>query len=941
MKIKLLTLIIFLTSGFAAIAQTTQITGKVTSQRSLDALAGTNIQIIGTNIKVQTDNNGNYTLRGVTPGKKQIEFSNIAFQTKTLTVEVSISQVIVLDVSLDDKASVLEEVKVTAAGRRNKTASISSVISEQKITRAVISGISRQQIAVSQDNNAAQVMQRVPGVTITENRFVMIRGLSERYNNVMINDVVAPSTEVDKRTFSFDLIPSNALDRMLVFKSASPDNPGDFAGGVIKLHTNNSVEKPFTEISFGMGLRQNTTFQDFYQSNGGGTDLLGFDNGFRNLPSNFPSTRRMQEASRSSQLRERAGRMLVNNWDVNRTTALPDFKFGFSMGRRFNIGRIKTTNITAVEISQSFQQYQRDFFRYFELDPARPTVVDQRFAYLDDVFEKQNRISVMSNFTFTINNRNTIRFSNLFNQIGETETNLRQGEDFIQTLGWRRHYLLGYRSRSIYSGQFEGIHNIGDNKLRWVLGGSFLYENEPDLRRFRTYAPGGPNTPKDNFTMITPPSSNLFDASRYYGNLFEFSVNQGLDFTKSLGGFGKFKKELKLGYYIDYRFRDFSSRYMSFLIPGSIGAARKNELENQPLSSIFSRANISATNGYVLEEGTRPQDSYDASNFLTAGYVSTSLPFEKFTISGGVRAEYNVQTLNSFTGLTSVNVNNPVLSILPSVNMIYEFSEKKQLRLGYGRTVNRPEFRELAPFLFYDYKLDAGRVGNPNLVTATIDNIDLRYEIYPRLGETVSFGAFFKYFDNPIENINIITTEQPQFTYANADYAYNYGAEFEFRKSLDQFFKKGFLSKVSVNLNATYIFSEVNLGRTASAQTRVRPLQGQSPYIVNFVANYNDAKRNTIVSLAYNIFGSRIFAVGDLNNPDIHELPRHSLDLTFSKTFKRMGFKAGIQDLLNYRYRFFQDTDRNASPFDNIDKPIFTFRRGTLLNLSVTYQLNK
>jgi outer membrane receptor for ferrienterochelin and colicin len=941
MKIKSFLLFIFIISVSGIIAQTTQVTGKVTSQRSLDILPGTDIKILGTNIKTQTDKNGNYTLNGVTPGKKQIEFSNIAYAKKIILVDVSPSQLVVIDVAMEDKASELTEVKVSSTSRKNKPATISSIISEQRTTRAVISGISKQQIAFSQDNNAAQVMQRVPGVTITENRFVMIRGLNERYNSVMINDVMAPSTEIDKRTFSFDLIPSSALDRMLVFKSASPENPGDFAGGVIKLYTNNSVDNPFTDISIGMGLRQNTTFQNYYQSKGSSTDFAGFDNNYRSLPANFPTTNRLQNESRTSHYRESVAKMLPNNWDVNSSMALPDLKIGINLGRKFKLFGKKVSNVSSIDISQSFQSYQRDFYRYFELDRVRPNIVDQRFKYLDDVHEKQNRIAVMSNFTLELNSRNTIKFSNLFNQLGENETNLRQGEDFIQTLGWRRHYMLGYRSRSIYSGQLEGIHNIGSDKFKWVIGGSFLNENEPDLRRFRTYAQGGASTPKDNYTLITPPSSNLFDASRYYGNLLEFSINNGMDYTKSLGGFGKLKRELKFGYYIDYRYRDFASRYMSFLIPGSIGSARKNELENQPLSRIFSMPNISAKDGYILEEGTRPQDSYDASNFLTAGYISTTLPFEKFVISGGVRVEHNTQNLNSFTGLNPVSVNNPVLSVLPSVNMIYELSETKQVRLGYGRTLNRPEFRELAPFLFYDYKLDAGRVGNPKLTTASIDNIDIRFESYPRVGELISIGAFAKYFDNPIENINIITTEQPQFTYANADYAFNYGAELELRKSLDQYFKKGFFSKMTLNLNATYIFSEVNLGKTASAQNRVRPLQGQSPYIVNFVATYNDTKRKNLLSLSYNVFGSRIFAVGDLNNPDIHELPRHSLDLTYSKTFDRLVIKAGIQDILNSRFRFYQDTDRNASPFNNIDRPVFTFARGTLLNLTFTYKLNR
>jgi hypothetical protein len=921
----------------ALFSQTANITGKVTGAKNLEGIPGTTVTIIERNISTTSDNNGIYKINDVKPGKVTVEFSNVAYETRKFSIDITPGQVLVLDAPLNMKGEELEGVVVT---NRRRTGSINSVISDIKNTKAVASGISKQQIAISQDNNAAEVMSRVSGVTVIGNRFVMVRGLSERYNNIMINDVIAPSTEVDKRTFSFDLIPSGSLDRMLLYKSATAENPGDFAGAVIKVYTNNDVPNNFTELSFGAGFRTNTTFQPYFQSKGSPTDMLGFDNGFRNLPSNFPTTNTMQSVPRSSPIRQSAGRILENNWDVRQTTAIPDFKVGFSMGRKFNIGKIQASNITVLDYAQRYVHYNRDFTRFFEYDPIRPQELDQRFAFLDDIYEKDNRFSLMSNFLFRLNNRSTIKFSNLFNQIGENETNLRQGEDFIQTLGWRRHYQFDYRSRSIYSGQFEGNHNLNPaNKLKWVLGGSFLLENQPDLRRFRTFAPDGAGTPKDNFTMITPPSSNLFDASRYFGDLFEFSVNQGLDYTHIFGTSGKKNKELKLGYYVDYRYRDFESRYMSFLIPGNVGPDRKQFLENQPLATIFSAENISTQNGYVLEEGTRPQDSYEASNFLTAGYASAVIPVGNFVITAGARAEYNIQKLDAIQGLIPISVDNPVLSILPSVNVLYEHSPKAQFRLGYGSTVNRPEFRELAPFSFYDFKLDANKVGEPTLTNAQIHNIDLRYELYPRLGESISIGAFFKYFNDPIENRSIITTELPTFTYINADYAYNYGLELELRKSLDQVFNNVFLSKLSLNLNATYIYSIVDLGTQASAQQRERPLQGQSPYIVNSIIGYNDLKKKNSAALSYNVFGRRLFAVGDINNPDIWEMPRHSLDFTFTKSFNAFALKAGLQDILNYKYNFVQDSDRDGKVNNDIDRTVFSFRRGALLNFTFTFKL--
>jgi outer membrane receptor protein involved in Fe transport len=294
--------------------------------------------------------------------------------------------------------------------------------------------------------------------------------------------------------------------------------------------------------------------------------------------------------------------------------------------------------------------------------------------------------------------------------------------------------------------------------------------------------------------------------------------------------------------------------------------------------------------------------------------------------------------MNSRNDFEPIKVNNPVTSFMPFGNLAYNVNSNTIIRAAYSRTVNRPEFRELAPFLFYDYKLEAGRVGNPRLVTATIDNADLRFELYPRNGEIFSIGAFYKYFTNPIENRTIITTEQPTFTYINADFAKAYGLEVEFRKSFKGVTNSAFIDNFSVNMNASLIFSEVDLGSSAVAQERERALQGQSPYIVNAALYYAD-QSNLNISLIYNIFGERIFSVGDDLFPTIYELPRNSVDITISKQVgNRVTYKFGIQDLLNARFRFHEDSDRNAT-INERDNVIFSFRRGTLFSLSATYNL--
>lgn len=931
---KLLNLI-FVMASLSLTAQTGTIEGLILDKETKETIIGAYVLVDGTQEGTTTDIDGIYVLR-LAPGKYNLTIQNIGYaniQIRDVVVEAGKKTEV--NATMETESVKLSEVVITDVRKTNTDV---AVLLEVKKAKQVVSAISNQQIAKSQDNNAAQVMQRIPGVTIVENRFVMVRGLAERYNNVLINNVVAPSTEVDKRTFSFDLISSGALDRMLIYKSGSADLPGDFSGAVIKIFTIEDVQENFFKINLGLGYRQNTSLGDFYQSKGSSTDFLGFDNGYRGLPSSFPDISDLQKSNRNAQLRKDAATSLPNNFVALKSMATPDYSVGISFGRNFNFNNgNKLTNVTNIGLSTSFQHYDRDFNRYFEWEDRNKTIL-KRFEYLDQTYEKENKVSVLSNWSLQLGTKSRLKFKNLFNQIGENETVIRMGTDYIQRVGEElRNYLLGYRSRTIYTGQLEGDHSLSPKaSINWVTGGSYLNENEPDLRRFRTFRKVSAGDV--NYTIQLPPSSNLFETGRYYGKLFEYSLNNGLNFTYKPKGEDKSGAVLKTGYYADYRSRDFNSRYVSYLYPGFFDPSVGQQLISLPLDKVFSNENIKTKDGFVIEEGTRPIDSYDASNLLMAGYVNGEIPVGNFTLNAGLRAEHNTQKLNSSNDFEKISVNQPVLSLLPFANAGYNLTDKSILRIGYGRTVNRPEFRELAPFLFYDYNLEAARVGNPDLKIATIDNIDLRYEYYPRNGELFSVAAFYKHFSNPIENKTIITTEQPQFTYINASFARNYGTEVEFRKSLRGVTNSTFIDNISVNLNGSLIFSNVDLGDIALAQQRTRALQGQSPYIVNAALYYGGPKR-TNVNIIYNVFGSRIFSVGDVLFPTIYERPRNSLDINFSKTIKdKITYKLGITDLLNARYRFYQDSDRNEK-IDSNDDVIFSFKRGTLFTFNLSYSL--
>ncbi len=328
----------------------------------------------------------------------------------------------------------------------------------------------------------------------------------------------------------------------------------------------------------------------------------------------------------------------------------------------------------------------------------------------------------------------------------------------------------------------------------------------------------------------------------------------------------------------------------------------------------------------VLDESYGPSNSYTASNKLMAGYVAAELPLGKrFKVYGGLRVEDNRQQLQSYNWQTvgpnagALNLDRQHTSLLPSVNLNFNITNTTLLRAAYARTLNRPEFREIAPFFFldfYDYKL---AYGNPDLKIQTdIDNLDLRLEHYPGAGEMFAASLFYKKFKNPIEFYYYNgSTGKNNFQWDNASSAISYGAEIEMMIGLGRYINNpGWLgrniSKLSFLLNASYTFSEVDLGNdgglSAIIQDKKRSLYGQSPYLVNAALNYTEDSIGFRFNISYNIIGRRIIGVGNMDNPTIYELPRHALDLTFSKRIGRiLEVKGGIQNILNSRFLQMQD----------------------------------
>jgi outer membrane receptor protein involved in Fe transport len=226
------------------------------------------------------------------------------------------------------------------------------------------------------------------------------------------------------------------------------------------------------------------------------------------------------------------------------------------------------------------------------------------------------------------------------------------------------------------------------------------------------------------------------------------------------------------------------------------------------------------------------------------------------------------------------------------------------MRATYGLSVNRPEFREMAPFYFVDFDQNAGIYGNEDIKQAYIHNIDLRYEFYPGNNETFNIGIFYKDFTNPIE-VSIRGNNPTQFSFDNIASAYSYGIETEARKTL------GFISDGLRDFSAVF-----NLALIKSSVSFDRPLQGQSPYIVNVGLFYQKPEKGISASLVYNRIGKRIIAIGRPSPnewesiPDIYEMPRNEADLSVTKKIGEfVEVKAGIKDLFGEKVIYQQNVN--------------------------------
>lgn len=934
----------------ATFAQAGKITGKVISARSGEALVGASVTIENLKRTVVTDLNGIYNFNNVPAGTYSIACSYISYSSKQISdVALKAGEVFTLNIALEEVAAQNTGVVVrTRVNREN----VAALLAAQKNSPGVSDGISAEIIRKTPDRTTSDVLRRVSGASIQDNRFAIIRGLNDRYNTAFLNGSPLPSSESDRKAFAFDIFPSNILENIVIYKTATPDMSGEFGGGIINITTKSIPSSNFQQISLGVGFNTIATFKDRYTYEGGKWDFLGFDDGTRAMPSGVPSIKDF--ATLPAADRAALAKKFTYDWGLQQINTPVNYNFQYTNG--FNVQRngsdfLGVLLTVTYNRTYNYSEGERNFFDYDRLAASQPPVWTNK--YIDKIYDDQTLFGALANISMKLNSKNTITLKNIVSISGSDRVLQREGNtdytstpDFIQRSSAR-----WFTSNVIYSSQLSGEHSIGKSNFRINWMGSYgdVQRSIPNMRQMIYFGIAGSNNFQSDVAQSTLSPSN--GGTMFFSNTDENIANVKIDFQQQFR-LGKFRQnQLKFGGYFQNRDRAFDARLFGFGKYSTGGVVFADSLKFLPEDRIYAPENLgqleNGKGGFTLLEGTKPHYIYNAASSLFAGYIMLDQRLNKFRFIYGARVESFNQKLNSVDeSNNAVNLDSTVTDVLPSVNIVYAVTPRQNIRASFSQTVNRPEFRELAPFAFYDFVTLYNTEGDSTLKRALINNYDVRYEFYPGRSQLFSVSGFYKTFDNPIELISSEVLVR-QANYRNAISAKVYGVEAEVRTLLSTLFKSAensFLDNLTFAANAAILWSEVKITESSSTgvkQTTIekRSLQGQSPYLVNGSFTYADEKTGFSATLSGNRVGDRIFIVGNLSNVDVYERGRTALDLQAAKTFKQGKWEAklNIKDLLAQKQIFYFDIDDNKKYNKDTDKTFSALKMGRVISLSFTY----
>jgi len=916
-RISLVILIIF--SAFIANAQKAKVSGKVTNNKNESLIAVTVSLKSDKTQATKSDVEGRYSFNIDVNKEYTLVFNYVGYKEKSVTIKATAAgEELTSDIVLDESGKKLTDVVVTANRGTNKGATDNALIAYQRNTNTVSSVISAESIKRSPDRNTAEILKRTPGASIQEGKYIIVRGLADRYNQAMLNGILLTSTEPDRKTFSFDLFPSQIIDNIIINKAFVPELPGEWAGGLIQVNTKDVPSKNFFNIQLGTSANSLITGKDFFKDKGGKTDWYGVDDGTRSLPAGYTTKSNFDTSSIAS--KTALGKSMSNNWAPVMTTAKPNMSLQMNGGFAGTLFGKKIGGIIGINYANAYR-FQDNINNQNQLSNTglTPYIELKDNKYINDI-----NMGAIAGVSMFLNPLNKISYKAIVNVKTSNAYTQRMGKVYDrQDLVKGNEFVFG--QNVFFTNQLNGEHSLTQKlKFNWYGAFNILDSYTPDQRRILyTKSLNG----SDPYVLNISNTLSQQSGSRVFQSLSDYIYTGGGDLTYKIN-----QQTIKAGYMIQVKDRLYDAQLFAITLPTDNLALRL-----LPAESAFVPGNFGTgtDNKFAFNSIQNRNFRYLANTILNAGYLQFDNKLsDAVRVVWGLRVENFDQLVGSVKKWDPRHTYSKVTDFLPGVNATLKLTQKANLRLTGSQTIIRPELRELSALNIYDFELNASVSGNPSLKRTKISNFDVRYELYPQAGELFTVGVFYKNFENPIESIyQEAGGGSSLFSFQNAAKATAFGFEVEGRKKLTKRF--------TLQANGSYINSEV---KDEKLNVK-RALQGQSPYLINAGLLYDVVEKGFNMTALVNQVGKRIYLVGDIQagagSPDVYENPRALVDFQISKKFanNKAEVKFTIADILNQRQIFYQNNNSNTGYNKATDGVRFSRQFGTTYGVTINYSL--
>ena len=959
-----------------------KITGKVVDVNGL-SLPGVNILVAELRLGAQSDIDGNYVLE-VEPGEYTVEISAISFQTQKITgVKVLEGGETPLVISLKEDAESLNEV-IIIQDYKKATASVEGLLLQQKKAAQFSDGISAEQIARTPDRDVASSLKRITGVTTVGEKYVVVRSMGERWNQAVMDGIALPSTDAYQQNFSFDIIPTSIVESIVVSKSATPDMYANFAGGYVEVKTMDIPKENFTNFSISTSYNSRSTFKERLTRKEGQYDYWGFDDGRRDYPTGLVALDLPATEAGSGLFLEQSKQFTEDNFTTYKTYGAPGTTLQFGIGRTYKLrdnnkwGFVGSLIFKNTQEKLDIEHTERGVYKsnteFTEEKEGAPYSTFRKYGFKNSGanYNYNSTLGGMFNAAIQFDNhkitsRNTVMhiYNNQFTQIngwdmGQPTEDILNGSNLATTSESNYPVFTTFIQNKI-----EGNHKFEKLEINWYGA----YGNVTKDTKDATFVDIARRKVGDDVLQYYDVynAGNSFRRSNFTND--EVDYNAAINFKYSFDFSDSFTNDIKAGYFGTYK-KATNLQESAKLVTVGQGTDRANISE--PLTKFLDGSNY-YYGGYGWQDFGIYGNRYVGDVKIHSPFLMLDDKLGRYVrLVWGVRAESYIYTqIESQSevpdAFPNVQGDDKVWQFLPSASLIISPTNKMNVRLGYNKSVLRPQFAERLTIPYFD-PIRSAKIYNytDGLVSSVANNYDLKLEWFPSGGEVLSFGVYHKNIDNPIEAVGFLNPSGARDIYnTNSDNAKLWGVELEFYKSLSFLGEGDILKNLFVygnaSVNHTKVTSYVRIDGAGGTYEANRPLYGQSPYTYNLGLDYVGERLG--FSLRHNAVGDQYILVGFEYFAEEIRKPYAVSDAQVSyKFFKERNlevkcsmknmFDAGIETYNNANsYSKIEDVPSGSNPreryslgadatkkFDqDLDREVFKAKNGRTISISLNY----